>query len=205
MRHLRLLPIVAAAALCNTAIAGHHHDHLSVSLGGTRVVLGQNQPVVTTVTETTTTYVNTPSSQHHHSIQWLAMSSGMPLPAGIVVGGSQPNPPATLFVCRTNYNGGMHPGKLINGYCNIGWGGQEISATNYEVLVSTKPLSWATASNGYVPPNAVEGGYQQNGPLYICQAKYMGGKHPGKVVGTNCNIGYGGQEILVPFYKVLVK
>lgn len=203
MRQSAFVLATALALVSSVTFARHHFsDHIAVSLGKAKIVVADDRPV-TTVTQTTT-IVNTPVSDHQHSLQWIGMSAGMPLPAGIVAGGKEGNPPTTLFICRANYNGGAHPGKLFNGYCNFGWGGQEITASNYEVLVSNKPLGWVTASTGYVPPNAVQGGYQQNGPLYICQAKYMGGKYPGKVVGTNCNIGYAGQEVLVPFYKVLV-
>jgi hypothetical protein len=38
-------------------------------------------------------------------------------------------------VCRISYNGGVHPGKTVGAGCNIGWGGNEISRTTYDVLV----------------------------------------------------------------------
>jgi len=136
---------------------------------------------------------------------WVRMHTGDRLPHHAVVGGNQPNPPATLFVCRANYRGGVHPGKLFNGRCNIGWGGNEISLSQYEVLVSRKSVGWVSASFGAIPPHAIQGGYQHDGPLYICQANYNGGIHSGKVVGQNCNFGWGGKEISVPYYKVLVK
>ena len=40
-------------------------------------------------------------------------------------------------------------------------------------------------------------------PLYVCRSKYDGGLHPGKVVGGNCSIGWGGKEIVLPAFEVL--
>lgn len=66
-------------------------------------------------------------------------------------------------------------------------------------------VSWVSASNGYVPSGAIPGGYESNGStLYICRTFYNNGLHPGKVVGSNCNIGWGGQEVVSPQYQVLV-
>lgn len=137
--------------------------------------------------------------------EWIRMHTGDRLPHHAVISGSQPNPPATLFVCRANYRGGVHPGKLFQGRCNIGWGGSEVTLSQYEVLVSRKSVGWASASYGAIPRHAIQGGYQHDGPLYICQANYNGGIHSGKIVGQNCNFGWGGREISVPYYKVLVK
>jgi hypothetical protein len=148
--------------------------------------------------------------KHHHNPhdpapQWVEMSQGDPMPGHAVIGGSQPDPEATLFVCRANYHGGVHPGKLFEGRCNIGWGGREISIDHYQVLVSRVPLAWVSASFGDIPHHAIEGGYQHDGPLYICQARLHGGIHVGKLYGENCNVAWGGREVLVPHYNVLVK
>lgn len=146
--------------------------------------------------------------RYHHrrykEIAWIDMMQGQPLPPDAVVGGFQPVPRATLFVCRANYNGGLHPGKLYDGRCNIGWGGDEVSLPQYQVLVSRSRLHWIPSSDGRLPPNAIQAGYQQDGPLYVCQARYRGGMHTGKIYGQNCNIGWGGKEILIPYYNVLV-
>jgi len=68
-------------------------------------------------------------------------------------------------------------------------------------------LQWVAASGGTVPGGALQGGQEANGsPLYICHAMHLGGVHPGKVRPgfSGCNIPYGGQEIVVPNYEVLV-
>ncbi|MBD2450000.1 DUF3421 domain-containing protein [Nostoc sp. FACHB-152] len=66
-------------------------------------------------------------------------------------------------------------------------------------------VDWVSESYGSVPSDAILAGYENDGsPLYICRAFYNEGLHPGKVVGENCNIGWGGQEISLPYYEVLV-
>jgi hypothetical protein len=67
--------------------------------------------------------------------------------------------------------------------------------------------SWVNASNGTIPDGAWMGGREQGGePLYICRAAYQGGVHPGKVRPglRGCNIGWGGAEITVNSYQVLM-
>ena len=63
---------------------------------------------------------------------------------------------------------------------------------------------WLPAANGAVPPNAIIGGSEPGRTLPVCRAIYNKGVHPGKVVGKNCNFGYGGLEVLSPQYAVLV-
>lgn len=43
----------------------------------------------------------------------------------------------TLYLCRGEYQGGIHPGKLVAGKCNIGYGRKEISLTDYEVFYAS--------------------------------------------------------------------
>lgn len=70
---------------------------------------------------------------------------------------------------------------------------------------STGPMRWMPSSNGMVPQGALQGGNEANGqPLYVCRAAYNGGTHIGKVVGQACNIGWGGAEISLPQYEVLM-
>lgn len=136
--------------------------------------------------------------------KWVDMQSGDRIPNNAVVGGEQYNPNNLLYVCRGAYRGGVHPGKLIGGNCNISYGGSEIILSRYEVLVSRAPLDWVK-SFGNVPGNAVRGGYEHGNTLFICQTKYRNGVHPGKVVGQGCNIGWGGQEIINSNFRVLVQ
>jgi DM9 repeat len=55
------------------------------------------------------------------------------LPANAIQGGDYDGGP--LYICQTVYGGGTHPGKLVNGTCNIGWGGREVASSYYNVLV----------------------------------------------------------------------
>lgn len=79
------------------------------------------------------------------------------------------------------------------------------------VVVGTTPVEaqrsrWIGASNGYLPPNAFQGGHEANGtPLYVCRAHYNGGVHIGKFRADwrGCNIPWGGREITVNSYQVL--
>ena len=132
------------------------------------------------------------------------MHEGDPLPYGIVPAGFQPHPHATLYVCRSFYRGSLHPGKLYAGHCNIGWGGQEIARGEYEVLKSHRPLRWVSHKYG-MPSGAIRGGEAEGYPLFVCRAKYNGGVHPGKLYKGACNIGWGGEEIVVPRYEVLTQ
>ena len=111
-----------------------------------------------------------------------------------------------LYACRTSYQGGIHPGKLINNHCNFGFGGEELQSLNYQVL------TYQGNGNDYQwmrPPinlsTAVVGGQEANGDsLWICRANYQGGLHPGKLVGNRCNVGFGGDEIQATDYEILV-
>lgn len=57
------------------------------------------------------------------------------LPRNAIEGGVDDYGRKTLFICRAHYVNGVHPGKLLNGHCHIGWGGQEVILSRFEVLV----------------------------------------------------------------------
>ena len=56
-----------------------------------------------------------------------------PSAKGMITGGSETG--RSLPVCRAAYKSGTHPGKVVAGKCNIGWGGKEIVLSTFEVLV----------------------------------------------------------------------
>lgn len=143
-------------------------------------------------------------NRHQQQPFWIAMQPGEPVPTNAVIGGNQYNPNAMFYVCRANYRGGMHPGKYFDGNCNISWGGREVVLSNYEMLISPKALRWVRTNAGVIPHHAIPGGNENNQTLYICQADYENGSHTGKVIGRNCNFGWGGREIITPNYSVLV-
>jgi hypothetical protein len=136
------------------------------------------------------------------SLEWVDARGGH-VPSGAIIGGWEPG--RTLYVCRGWYRGGMHPGKIVGSNCNIGWGGNEVLLDPYEVLRGdNQRVRWVDASDGGVPPGAFSGGYEPGRPdLYICRVSYRG-IQPGKIVGSNCNIGYGGKELVFSQYQVLV-
>lgn len=67
-----------------------------------------------------------------------------------------------------------------------------------------KEKQWVNISAGQpLPPNAVIGGEEHGGPLFVCRAQIRGNVVPGKVVGTKCNIAWFGREVILPQYQVL--
>jgi microsomal dipeptidase-like Zn-dependent dipeptidase len=109
------------------------------------------------------------------------------IPANAVQGGQENGTP--LYVCRGRHEGGGHPGKIVAGNCNISYGGREITLPDYEILVGNG--TWGSARPGYA--GAFIAGQESGQNLYLCRANFNG-THPGKVIGNNCNIGYGGEE-----------
>ena len=66
---------------------------------------------------------------------------------------------------------------------------------------------WKGETGGIIPDGAIEAGSESNGDrLYICRARHAGGVHPGKIRFEfgGCNIPYGGKEIRIRSYEVLV-
>jgi hypothetical protein len=67
--------------------------------------------------------------------------------------------------------------------------------------------SWAPGSNGMIPAGAFDAGREPTGEnIYVCRARYNNSIQLGKVsprIGA-CDIPYGGQEIRMPQYEVLV-
>jgi hypothetical protein len=133
-------------------------------------------------------------------LHWLVARGGE-VPPGAIVGGWEPR--RTLYVCRAFYKG-WHFGKLVDSTCKIGYGGGELTVTTYELLVGgNSKTSWVDASASGMPPSAFGIELEEPKPLYLCRA-YHRGYHPGTIVGPNCNIGYGGDELAINLYKVLV-
>ncbi|KAJ2349104.1 hypothetical protein IWW50_005131 [Coemansia erecta] len=73
---------------------------------------------------------------------------------------------------------------------------------------ASQPTRWVTATDGYIPPDAVQGGVEKDGsPLFVARAMHKGGLHPGKaaphIQGGGCSIGFGHKEVNVREYQVL--
>jgi hypothetical protein len=140
-------------------------------------------------------------------LRWVAFDGIVP--ENSVSGGEENG--NDLPVCRGNYNGVMHPGKLLSNKCNIGYGGKEIQLSSFEVLLNTGvPLAWKTYS-GSIPKGAIEAGNENGKVLYVGQfTRPDGSVHAGKVFGIKggyiFNYGYGGKEITEKSnFRILVK
>ena len=132
-------------------------------------------------------------------VAWASSTGKMPSYA--VIGGKEGS--RSLQICRAAYKGGTHPGKVVAGKCNIGWGGKEIVLTSFEVMTNrTAKLSWV---KGPSAAGMVIGGKENGRTLPVCRASYKSGTHPGKVVAGKCNIGWGGKEIVLSSFQVLVQ
>ncbi len=112
-----------------------------------------------------------------------------------------------LYVIRARYAGGFCPGKVnpAHGTGYISYGGKEILVEDYEVFTGTG--RWVPASGGGCPPGAVRAGREADGtPLYIARGRWQGSLTPGKLNRSNRNacIPYGGEEITLSDYEVLV-
>lgn len=141
-------------------------------------------------------------------LQWVAYQGTMPDNA--VSGGFENG--TDLMVCRSFYNGANHPGKVVAGACNFGWGGKEIVSKTYEVLINEAQISlqWVPYS-GSIPKHAVIGGTEGDRSYYVGQfTRADGSIHAGKVFGTPgnyiFNYGYGGKEITeTKNFRILVQ
>lgn len=153
-------------------------------------------------------------------------ASGGSVPFNAVPGGyDTPAKPGTLgqplYYCRGSdpSNGvlGLQLGKVRPGFdgCLVPYGGGEHHISSYQVLVKASPampLTTVPASSGSLPWGALRAGTDANGTaLYICQGPYTPyfgaatSMQPGKLIpGSGCDISYGGREILLTSYNLLV-
>ena len=139
-------------------------------------------------------------------LEWVKFDGT--LPDHTVIGGVETH--RSLPICRCNFKGAMHPGKVVDNRCNIGYGGLEKMVRSFEVLVNNGgvELEWLKVKNS-LPDHAIEAGKERGVPLYVGRAYHEKGTHPGKIfkAGGNyiCNIGYGGKEITYTTFEVLVE
>ena len=122
--------------------------------------------------------------------------SGPAVPHDATVGGYEDG--GHLYVCRAWYGGGVHPGKVVGGNCNIGYGWREIAIPRFEVLAAAG--TWAPSQGRYGEPLAA--GHERGGPLYLCRALHNNGLHPGKLVEGRCHITWGGSEFARTQFEV---
>lgn len=134
------------------------------------------------------------------AVKWVWTRDGS-IPPGAVKGGFVAG--EDLYICRASYFDGMHVGKVFRGRCHFGWGGREVVRQEFEMLVDRGEERWV-GSDRALPNGAVRAGHAPAGDIFICRAQYRDGMHPGKLVGGRCLIGWGGRELDVVPYEVLV-
>jgi hypothetical protein len=116
----------------------------------------------------------------------------------------------TLYACRAFLGtSGFQLGKVRPGLgaCKIPANGKENTVYDYQVLTNSLPLVTQSINGARPPAQALLAGYDNdNTPLYVCQAPYNGGLHPGKTrpEWANCLISYSGKEVHLASYSVLV-
>lgn len=135
---------------------------------------------------------------------WVKYDPQFDLRRAIQAGQAQNEP---LYICRAPHANGIHPGKVFGGACNIGFAGKEVVLKDFEILAGDPSgVRWIPTQGGAVPPGVrlVQGGHAPDGAqLVVCRAAHQGGLHPGKLYQQNCNIGFGGKEIVLNQYEVL--
>lgn len=142
----------------------------------------------------------------NRGFMWVPRTRNQPYLRGRYEGGYDLTSNGPLGVCRMRYEGGVHPGKVFDGKCNIGYGHKEIVGAEYEVLVARRDAFWHMApKSGADLKEALTGGHEANGhPLKLCVARHRTGwgsfsnyhgYHPGKYVWGRCNFGFADQEI----------
>lgn len=139
-------------------------------------------------------------------LEWQPVSGQ--IPANAVEAGNENGKRGLVGQADRAEDNSIHPGKIFgeNGQyiCTYGYGGAEIVAkANYRILVATPLIEWI-AFTGSLPDNVVSGGMENGNSRSVCRAEYKGASHPGKVVGDKCNIGYGGKEVELTAFEVLV-
>jgi hypothetical protein len=145
-------------------------------------------------------------------VYWV-LNQGKTIPRGAIEGGNDSG--HTLFIARAFQDGGIQPGKASDWFQKgavIGYAKHEIQLETYEILVGNlNAVYWIDGSGTFDAESfksqykPVEGGHENNRALYIAQAPYNGGVHPGKI-GDGYNgalIPYNGTEKEVERYRVL--
>ncbi|MBV9305934.1 MAG: DUF3421 domain-containing protein [Acidobacteriaceae bacterium] len=83
----------------------------------------------------------------------------------------------------------------------------KINAQNNQSRYPGLSVYWQRVNSPYTPGSgAIQGGPGNDpnpgSPMYVCRSRYQGSVQPGKWVGGNCNIAYGGREIVRSSYEV---
>jgi hypothetical protein len=153
------------------------------------------------------------ASANPQPVRWVAQSDQAnpeDLPESAVGGGKEGA--RTLYICRAQRGGGTHPGKVVGGTCSIGFMGLEHRVAKFEILAGPPgALSWVRGGSPQAT-GALAGaglrlvkGHATGLDLPVCRARVLGWQHPGKLVKGRCHIGYGGREMRVRNYELLIR
>jgi hypothetical protein len=143
---------------------------------------------------------------------WVQESDGQ-VPAGALAAGAdpmlsaaEPYRVAPLLPCRAAWRGGLHPGEVHADGCAFGFGGRQMLAASYEVLVLAPWMMWQVASPGALSDSGITAGNEGGEPFYLCRAAAAGGLHVGKIKrgSTGCGVVAGAQETIVERFELLV-
>uniref|UniRef100_A0A1I8PFC2 Uncharacterized protein n=1 Tax=Stomoxys calcitrans TaxID=35570 RepID=A0A1I8PFC2_STOCA len=139
---------------------------------------------------------------------WVSCSANSALPPYTISGGYDSDG-TPIFVGRAEHEGELLAAKVVpsKGCAYVAWGGSEHVKYQYELLTGTT-YGWMPSEHGGVPPTSVLTGYDSQGqPLYIGRAYHNGSLSVGKVHSSHgcLYIPYGGQEIRLSQYEVLVR
>uniref|UniRef100_T1H389 DUF3421 domain-containing protein n=1 Tax=Megaselia scalaris TaxID=36166 RepID=T1H389_MEGSC len=138
--------------------------------------------------------------------QWVQCDVNSMPPNAFLAGHDSDGTP--IYVGRAYHSGDILPAKVVpsKNKAYVAFGGVEHEKYDIEVLTAGGCLHWVPASNGFVPPNAIESGNTSDGePLYIGRGHYHGSLTPGKVHPSHgcLYIPYGGAEHRLDDYEVL--
>lgn len=135
-------------------------------------------------------------------ISWKRYTGALPANAVSVA----PAGASTQYVCRCAQGGGVHAGKVVAGKCNIGYGGQELTLSEFEVAVGGACNGEWAKWEGFVPTNAVVAGSENGKRIFAVRASHQGAQHAGKFIegAAEGSFGFGGQEIWLKPAFILV-
>lgn len=146
------------------------------------------------------------------TVTWAEASFGE-VPPGASPAGASPmlsaNAPfrvVPLMACRAAWRGNLQIGEVRDGGCAFGFGGQQVVADRYEVLMASPWMTWAPAVPLALGGLAIAGGNENGDKLYVCRAAAAGGLHIGKIKqsASGCSVPDGRGELVAKRFELLI-
>lgn len=146
------------------------------------------------------------------TVTWVEASLGE-VPPGATPAGASPTLVSTtafrvtpLVACRAAWRDSLQIGEVRDGGCTFGFGGQQVMADRYEVLVASPWMTWAPAVPLAFGGTAIAGGSESGDKLYVCRAAAGGGLHVGKIKQSalGCSVTDGRHEVVAKRFELLV-